>query len=85
MTSRGQEIVDYNHVFDTETTEAEKQAGELVLKWEAHLYLKEALLTPQQRSQVLASAFGAFNGRRPQEGSIDILSVSQIDSPQKRR
>ena len=73
---RGQEIVEFNTAWHRELTTAEKVAGELTGKRNAHLYLKKLRLSQTQKSQVLTGALGQYTVEALQKAALTYFLFS---------
>ena len=58
---KDQEIVDFNREWAKELAKAEKVAGKLADKWQAHLYMKKIRLSGLQKTQVLTGTLGDYS------------------------
>ena len=58
---KNQEILDFNRAWEMELDQAQKVAGELTPKWQAHLYLKKIRLPSSAKSQVLTGTLGEYS------------------------
>ncbi len=67
---KDQEIVDYNLAWSRELLKAEKVAGDLAVKWKAHVYLKKMRLAPIPKSQVLTGILGDYTVEALQKAAL---------------